>query len=393
MLTSLALIFIIGLLTGGLFKKLGLPSLLGMILTGMILGPYALNILDENLLLISGDLRQIALVIILTRAGLSLNTKELKKIGLPALLMSFVPAILEISAVTLLAPILFDISTIDAALMGSVVAAVSPAVIVPLMLRIKDEGYGQNKNIPQLVLASASLDDIFVIVLFSSLLALASGGEVTVSHFIEIPVSIILGILVGAISGYLLTRFFTIFHFRDSIKILLILSFSFLLLALEDTLTGTIALSGLLAIMSMAVALNQFYPELSTRLSDKYSKLWIGAEVLLFVLVGTTVDLSYATSAGIVAFVLIIGALVFRMLGVFLSLVPSSLNLKERIFVMLAYSPKATVQAAIGSIPLSMGLASGNEIVTVAVLSILITAPIGALSIERSYKRLLKPPS
>lgn len=393
MLTSLALIFIIGLLTGGLFKKLGLPSLLGMILTGMILGPYALNILDENLLLISGDLRQIALVIILTRAGLSLNTKELKKIGLPALLMSFVPAILEISAVTLLAPILFDISTIDAALMGSVVAAVSPAVIVPLMLRIKDEGYGQNKNIPQLVLASASLDDIFVIVLFSSLLALASGGEVTVSHFIEIPVSIILGILVGAISGCLLTHFFTVFHFRDSIKILLILSFSFLLLALEDIFTGTIALSGLLAIMSMAVALNQFYPELSTRLSDKYSKLWIGAEVLLFVLVGTTVDLSYATSAGIVAFVLIIGALVFRMLGVFLSLVPSSLNLKERILVMLAYSPKATVQAAIGSIPLSMGLASGNEIVTVAVLSILITAPIGALAIEHSYKRLLNHPS
>lgn len=389
MLTSLALIFITGLCLGGLFKKLSLPGLIGMIIAGVLLGPYALNLLDDSLLSISSELREIALVIILTRAGLSLNIAELKKIGLPAILMSFIPALLEISAITLLAPLLFDLTYIEAALMGSVVAAVSPAVIVPLMLKIKESGYGQKRGVPQLVLAGASLDDIFVIVLFSSFLTLASGGEVTASHFLTIPVSIISGVMVGVLTGVLLGKLFKAIKLNDIAKILLVLSTSFLLLALEDWLVDVVALSGLLSIMSMGIVLNQLYPSLSKRLSFTYSNLWVGAEILLFVLVGTTVDLSYALSAGVAAILLVVGALIFRIVGVYLSLIPSTLNKKEKVFTMIAYTPKATVQAAIGSVPLSMGLASGHLIVTVAVLSILITAPIGAILIEQSYRKLL----
>lgn len=390
MLTSFALIFIAGLALGGIFKKIALPGLIGMIIAGVIMGPYALDILDDSLLSISADLREIALVIILIRAGLSLNLAELKKIGWPAILMSFVPASFEIGAITLLAPLLFNLTYIEAALMGSVVAAVSPAVIVPLMLRIKDSGYGQKRGIPQLILAGASLDDIFVIVLFTSFLTLASGGVVSAGQFLTIPVSIVLGILVGVLTGFVIGKFFTFIRMNHSVKVLVLLSTSFFLLALEDWLAGTIPLSGLLSIMSMGIVLNQLYPDLSKRLSGTYSKLWIGAEILLFVLVGTTVDLSYALSAGVAAVILVLGALVFRMLGVYLSLTPSTLNNKEKLFTMIAYTPKATVQAAIGGVPLAMGLASGHLIVTVAVLSILITAPIGAFIIEHTFKRFLK---
>jgi len=391
MLTSIALVFLVGMFLGGVFKRLGLPSLIGMIVTGIVLGPYVLNLLDDSLLEISDDLRQMALVIILFRAGLSLNTADLKKIGLPAVLMSFVPAVFEITAILFLAPVLFDVSLVDAAVMGTVVAAVSPAVIVPSMLHVMDEGYGQERRVPQLILAGASMDDIFVIVLFSSFLSLAMGGSVSASSFLEVPIAIVTGILIGLVAGWLLQKFYRSFHMRDSAKIIMLLSVSFLLLELENMLESVVPISGLLAIMAMGLTLNQFYPVLAERLSVKYNKLWVGAQILLFVLVGATVDVSYALNAGGAAVLLILGGLVLRMLGVFLSLLPSSLNTKEKLFTVISYTPKATVQAAIGGVPLAMGLASGQTILTVAVLSILITAPLGSFAIEKTYRKLLSP--
>ncbi|PHV70940.1 potassium transporter [Sporanaerobium hydrogeniformans] len=390
MLTSLALIFLLGLILGSIFSKLKLPSLLGMLFTGILLGPYVLNRLDTSILSISADLRQLALVIILTRAGLALNTHDLKKVGRPAILMCFIPAVFEIIGILLLAPPLLGISLLDAAIMGTVVAAVSPAVIVPRMLKLMEEGYGAKNSIPQLIMAGASVDDIFVIVLFTSFTALAAGGSFTLATILQIPISIILGIVVGILSGLGLVILFKNFHMRDSAKTLILLSIAFLLIALEKALKGTIPLSGLLAVMSMGATLFQKYTPLAKRLSSKFSKLWVGAEILLFVLVGATVDLKYAASAGIIALFIILGALLFRMLGVFLCLLKTNLSLKERIFCMIAYCPKATVQAAIGSIPLAMGLGCGQIVLTVAVLSILITAPLGALGIDISYKHFLE---
>lgn len=390
MLTSIAIILLFGLLVGWIFSKFKLPSLLGMIIVGIILSPYALNLLDESILMISGDLRQIALVIILTRAGLSLDISDLKKVGRPAVLMCFVPACVEILGTVVLAPILLKVSVLEAAVMGSVIAAVSPAVVVPRMIRLLDEGYGKNKSIPQLILAGASVDDVFVIVVFTALTALASTGEMSITSFIQIPISIILGVILGSGAGILLVLFFKKNHMRDSVKILIIVSISFLLLEVQNRLEGTLPVSGLLAIMSMGIMLNQKYDVLASRLSVKYNKLWLGAEVFLFVLVGTTVDLKYVESAGIFAILLIIGAILFRMAGVALSLVKTDLSKKERLFCMVAYTPKATVQAAIGSIPLSMGLDCGNIVLTVAVLSILITAPFGAICVDNLYKRLLE---
>ncbi|MDE6024351.1 MAG: cation:proton antiporter [Lachnospiraceae bacterium] len=390
MLTSIAIILLLGLLVGWIFSKFRLPSLLGMIVVGIILSPYALDLIDESILMISGDLRQIALVIILTRAGLSLDISDLKKVGRPAVLMCFLPACVEIVGTVVLAPILLKVSVLEAAIIGSVIAAVSPAVVVPRMIRLIDEGYGKNKSIPQLILAGASVDDVFVIVVFTAFTALASTGKMSVSSFIQIPISIVLGIILGSGVGILLVIFFKKNHMRDSVKILIILSISFLFLEVENRLKGSIPISGLLAIMSMGIMLKQKYDVLASRLSAKYNKLWIGAEVFLFVLVGTTVDLKYVKSAGIFAVLLIIGALLFRMSGVALSLVKTDLSKKERLFCMLAYTPKATVQAAIGAIPLSMGLDCGNIVVTVAVLSILITAPFGAICVDNLYKRLLE---
>lgn len=390
MLTSIAIILLFGLLVGWIFSKFKLPSLLGMIIVGIILSPYALNLLDESILMISGDLRQIALVIILTRAGLSLDISDLKKVGRPAVLMCFVPACVEILGTVVLAPILLKVSVLEAAVMGSVIAAVSPAVVVPRMIRLLDEGYGKNKSIPQLILAGASVDDVFVIVVFTALTAFASTGEMSITSFIQIPISIILGVILGSGAGILLVLFFKKNHMRDSVKILIIVSISFLLLEVQNRLEGTLPVSGLLAIMSMGIMLNQKYDVLASRLSVKYNKLWLGAEVFLFVLVGTTVDLKYVESAGIFAILLIIGAILFRMAGVALSLVKTDLSKKERLFCMVAYTPKATVQAAIGSIPLSMGLDCGNIVLTVAVLSILITAPFGAICVDNLYKRLLE---
>lgn len=390
MLTSIAIILLLGLLVGWIFSKLRLPSLLGMIVVGIILSPYALHLIDESILMISGDLRQIALVIILTRAGLSLDISDLKRVGRPAVLMCFVPACAEILGTVILAPILLKVSVLDAAVMGSVIAAVSPAVVVPRMIRLIDEGYGKNKGIPQLILAGASVDDVFVIVVFTALTALASTGEISATRFIQIPISIVLGVVFGSGVGLLLVLFFKKNHMRDSVKILIILSISFLLLEMQNRLEGYIPISGLLAIMSMGIMLKQKYDVLASRLSAKYNKLWLGAEVFLFVLVGATVDLKYVESAGIFAVLLIIGALLFRMTGVALSLVKTDLSKKERLFCMVAYTPKATVQAAIGAIPLSMGLDCGNIVLTVAVLSILLTAPFGAICVDNLYKRLLE---
>lgn len=390
MLTSLALIFLCGLLLGSIFQKIKLPPLLGMIITGIILGPHTLNLIDQSVLSISSDLRQIALIIILTRAGLNLDINSLKKVGRPAILMCFVPACFEIIGMVLLAPPFLGISILDALIMGTVVAAVSPAVIVPKMLKLIETGYGKDKSIPQMIMAGASVDDVFVIVLFTSFTGLAQGESFSPISLIQVPISIILGIGLGILIGILLGFFFKKVHMRDSIKVIIILSISFLLVTLENSLKGIVPISGLIAIMSIGISLQKIRSDASKRISTKFSKLWVAAELMLFVLVGATVDIKYAFSAGIMAIVLIFGVLVFRMIGVLICLIKTKLNKKERLFCMIAYCPKATVQAAIGSIPLTMGLSCGNIVLTVAVLSILITAPLGAFFIELLYKRLLK---
>ncbi len=390
MLTSIAIILLLGLLVGWTFSKLKLPNLLGMIIVGIIASPYALNLMDESILMISGDLRQIALVIILTRAGLSLDITDLKKVGRPAILMCFVPACVEMLATVILAPALLRVSTLEAAIIGSVIAAVSPAVIVPRMLRLIEEGYGKKKSIPQMILAGASVDDVFVIVVFTALTTLATTGNISPMSFTQIPVSIMLGIFLGSLIGMGLVFFFKKYHMRDTIKILIILSISFLLLEVENQLEGRIPISALLAIMSMGIVIKQKYDILAVRLSLKYNKMWVGAEIFLFVLVGATVDLRYAVAAGPKAVLLIVGAMLFRMIGVAISLVKTNLSGKEKIFCMAAYTPKATVQAAIGAIPLSMGLECGNIVLTVAVLAILITAPFGAICVDNLYQRLLE---
>lgn len=389
MLTSLSLVFLLGMLLSWGFQKIRLPGLLGMLLTGMILGPYALNVLDESILGISADLRQIALIIILTRAGLSLDIRDLKRVGRPAMLMCFVPACFEIVGMILLAPLLLGISVLDAAVMGAVVGAVSPAVIVPKMLSLMEKGYGVKKSIPQMILAGASVDDVFVIVLFTAFTGLAQGGTFSPASILSVPVSIGMGIAVGGAAGGLLALFFRKVHIRDSAKVVILLSISFLMIGLENRLKGHLPFSGLLAVMSIGIALKKKRYEAAVRLSAKYSKLWVAAEVLLFVLVGAAVDLSYVLKAGAAAVVLILGVLVFRMAGVFLCLLGTDIQWKERVFCMIAYMPKATVQAAIGGVPLAMGLGCGKIVLTVAVLAILITAPLGAFGIEQTYKRLL----
>jgi solute carrier family 9B (sodium/hydrogen exchanger), member 1/2 len=390
MLTSLALIILSGIFMGSIFSKLKLPSLVGMILTGIILGPHMLNLIDGSILGISSELRQIALVIILTRAGLALDIKDLKKVGRPAILMCFVPATFEILGFILLGPKLLGLSLLDSAIMGTVIAAVSPAVIVPRMLKLMNEGYGVKKSIPQLILAGASVDDIFVIVLFTSFTGIATGSSsFSYMSLLEIPISIVLGIILGIMGGLALVYLFKEIHMRDSIKILIILSVSFLFITIENLLKNVIPISGLLAIMSLGATILKTYPKLATRISLKYSKLWVAAEIFLFVLVGATVNIKYALNSGIVAILLILGSLLFRMIGVLVCLIKTELTFKERIFSVIAYMPKATVQAAIGALPLSMGLASGEIILTVAVLSIIITAPLGAFLIDRNYKKLL----
>lgn len=366
MLFSLAVIFLCGMLLGGLCKKLKLPPLLGMLLTGILLGPHALDVLDGSILAISADLRRIALIIILTRAGLNLELADLKRAGRPAVLLCFVPACFEIAGMVLLAPRLLGISVLDAAIMGSVVAAVSPAVIVPKMLRLMEEGRGTRAGIPQMIMAGASVDDVFVIVLFTAFTGLADGGGISAGTLARIPFSIVLGILAGAACGSLLAAVFRRLRLRDSAKVLILLSISFLLVTLEDSLSGRMGFSGLIAVVAAGVALQRKRGEVAARLSAKYAKLWVAAELLLFVLVGATVDLRYAAGAGTKAVLLIFLVLLFRMLGVWVCLLRTRLSLRERAFCMLAYCPKATVQAAIGSIPLGMGLACGDIVLSCA---------------------------
>ncbi len=389
MLFSIALMLLVGMLAGWGCKKLHLPGLLGMIFTGIVLGPFALNLIDGTILSISSELRRIALIIILIRAGLSLDINDLKKVGRPAILMCFVPACFEMTGMIILAPLLLHISYIEAAVMGAVIAAVSPAVIVPKMLKLMDEGYGVNKSVPQMILAGASVDDVFVIVMFSVFTGLAQGNGVSAVSFIRIPVSIILGILIGMAAGTILAIYFKKIHIRDTVKVIIFLCISFLLVTAEDRFSDIIPFASLIAVMCIGIALQRNRKEAAVRLSVKFNKLWVCAEVILFVLVGATVNISYAISAGISAVMLIFGVLLFRMAGVFVCMIKTKLNMRERLFCVISYMPKATVQAAIGGVPLSMGLACGNIVLTVAVLAIIITAPLGAFLIDLTYKRFL----
>lgn len=386
---SLAIILLLGLLLGELFKKLRLPSLLGMLLTGILIGPYALDLIDPTVLELSPQLRKIALIIILARAGMSLNISDLKKVGRPAVLMCFVPACFEIIGMVLLAPKLLGVSVADAAIMGAVVGAVSPAVIVPKMLKITEEGYGKDKSIPQLILAGASVDDVFVIVMFYAFLSLSQTGEVSAMSFVSIPASILLGAAAGLFFGFACGQVFKRFHIRDTVKIIVLLSISLLFVAFEDTFQNKVPFSAIIGVMCIGIAVQKVKPELSPRLSQRYNKLWVAAEIILFVLVGASVDLSYAMRFGLRAILLIFAVLLFRVTGVFICLIKTKLSRMEKLFCMLAYLPKATVQAAIGGIPLSMGLSCGDAVLSVAVLAIIITAPLGAFLIDLTYKKLL----
>lgn len=389
MLYSLALIFILGIVFAELVKKTTLPGLLGMIIVGIIIGPYCLNLLDSEVIKISAQLRKLALIIILTSAGLTINIQDLKQIGRPALLMSFVPACFEITGVTIIAPLFFNISHVEAALMGSVIAAVSPAVVVPRMLKLIKNKWGTNKKIPQLLIAGSSVDDIFDIVIFTALLSLVQKGTVNALVFAQIPISIVLGIALGVIVGMALNVFFNKVKLDHTIMVLITLSFSFVLVHIEELLKGTVPISGLLAIMSMGVSINQKSPRVADQLYKQYTSLWTAAQILLFVLVGTCVNISYALQAVGAGACILCFSLMSRMTGVATCVLKTKLTIKERLFCMVSYTPKATVQAAIGAVPLAMNLKCGQTILTIAVLSILMTAPLGALIIDKTYKKLL----
>ena len=393
MLFSIAAILLVGMSMGYICKKIHLPSLTGMILTGIVLGPFVLDMIDSSILNISADLRKIALIIILTRAGLSLDINDLKRVGRPAILMCFVPACFEILGMVILAPKLLGITVLEAAIMGAVVGAVSPAVIVPKMIKLMDEGYGADKSIPQLILAGASVDDVFVIVMFTAFTGLAQGTDISIQSFINIPISIVIGAVAGLLIGWLLAKFFEKQHMRDTVKVVIILCICFLLVTFEDAFGEIIPFAALIGVMAIGIALQKKREVVAVRLSAKFNKLWVIAEVMLFVLVGASVDIKYALDAGIVSVILIFGVLVFRMIGVWFCLLKTKLNKKERVFCMIAYSPKATVQAAIGGVPLAMGLACGNIVLTIAVVAILITAPLGAFMIEATYKKFLNHPT
>ena len=396
MLTSLALIFLVGLSAAAICGYLHLPRIIGMLFTGIILGPHVLGLLDDKILSISSELRQIALIIILLQAGLSLNLADLKKVGRPAVMMAFVPASFEICGYLLCAPMILGITRIESAVMGAVLAAVSPAVVVPRMVQLMENRYGTEKSIPQMILAGASCDDIFVIVLFSTFAGMAQGGTADFTQFLNIPVSIVLGILLGAAVGYLLSLFFETayakeHYVRNSMKVIVVLGLSFLLMAVETWAKPYVSVSGLLAVVSMACVLKMKCPKsVSGRLSEKFGKLWIAAEVVLFVMVGAAVDIRYTATAGGAAVVMILLALIFRAAGVCVCMAGTALNKKERLFTVIAYLPKATVQAAIGSVPMAMGLSCGQIVLSVAVLAILITAPLGAIGMDVTYRRLLK---
>lgn len=395
MLTSLAYVFLVGLAMASICQRIKLPRIIGMLITGIVLGPFVLNLLDPTILGISSELRRMALIIILIKAGLSLDISDLKRVGRPAILMSFLPAVMELLAFVLLASSLLHVTLLEAAIMGAVLGAVSPAVVVPKMVQLMETHYGTDKSIPQLILAGASLDDVFVIVLFSTFVGMEQGGSASVMDFVNVPISIVLGIGLGVVVGIAIARFWEFEYnhghlVRNSVKVIIILGMSFLLMAVETWLEGRIAVSGLLAVMSMACAIQMKSIEsVVHRLSAKFGKLWLAAEVILFVLVGAAVDIRYTLEAGGMAILLILLTLVFRSIGVLICLIKTPLNMKERLFCVIAYIPKATVQAAIGSVPLSLGLPCGKIVLSIAVLSIIITAPLGAFGMDVTYKRLL----
>lgn len=399
MLTSLSLIFLVGLAMAAICRQIKLPRIIGMLLTGIVLGPYVLNVLDPSILSISADLRKMALIIILLKAGLSLDLKDLKKAGRPAILLSFVPASCEILGYVLFAPVILGVNRVEAAVMGAVLAAVSPAVVVPRMVSLMEKKYGTKKAVPQMIMAGASCDDIFVIVLFTTFLSMAQGDGVNMINFLNIPVSLLLGILLGMVTGYGLYLFFETSYahkhcVRNSMKVIIILGFAFLLIAVEGWLEGKVSISGYLAVVSMACMLKlKSTSFVSKRLSEKFGKLWLAAEVILFVLVGAAVDIRYMLKAGIAAVLMIFTALVFRTIGVLLCMIKTDLTWKERLFCVIAYLPKATVQAAIGSVPLVAGLPCGEIVLSVAVMAIILTAPLGAIGMDATYQKLLKKES
>ena len=389
MLMSLCVIMLSGLLLGWICKKIRFPSLFGMIIAGIIIGPYALNLVDQSVLDVSSDIRRIALIVILIRAGLKLDLSDLKKVGRPAVLMCFVPACFEIVGMVVLAPILLNISFLDAAIMGAVIGAVSPAVIVPRMIKLIDEEYGTDKGIPQMILAGASVDDVFVIVMFTTFTGLAQGGEVSIMRFLNIPVSIVTGVIVGLIAGFLFVKWFSNINIRATVKAIIVLSVSFALWAFEDSFK-MVPFASLIAIMAIGIGIKKWGSHYAKELSGKYDKMWAVAEIFLFVLVGASVAIDSAVSAGVSAIILVLGVLVFRMVGVFVCILGTKLSMKEKLFCMIAYTPKATVQAAIGGLPLAMGLPSGQMVLTVSVIAILLTAPLGAFGIELTYQKFLK---
>lgn len=389
MLFSLSIILILGFSLSGILNRFKIPGLLGLIFTGIILGPQGLDLINMDILNISKDLREIALIVILLRAGLSLDLKDLKKVGRPALLLSFVPATFEIVAVMILAPVLLGVTPLEAAIMGAVLGAVSPAVVVPRMIHLMEGGFGRKKRIPQMIMAGASVDDIYVIVLFTAFLGLYGGNEISARTLLLVPVSVILGLILGIMGGLIMVKVFSWLHIRDTVKVLIILSTSFLFMSLEKFAASAVPLSGLLAVMALGGTILKMRENLAQRLVGKFSKIWVGAEILLFVLVGAAVEIHALSGAGFRSVLLILGALLFRVSGVFLSLLKTGLDRKEKIFTSVAYLPKATVQAAIGSIPLAQGVAAGSTILTVAVLAILLTAPLGAIGIDRLHGKLL----
>lgn len=395
MLLSLAIIFLAGLFAAAVFERIGLPRIIGMLGVGIVVSPYVLGLLDDSILGISSELRQIALIIILIKAGLSLDLSDLKKVGRPAVIMSFVPACCEIVGYVVFAPLLLGVNRIEAAVMGAVLSAVSPAVVVPRMVRLIEEKYGTDKSIPQMILAGASCDDIFVIILFSTFVTMAQGGTVHAADFLNIPISIVLGVIMGALVGMAVYFLFESSYkhnrkIRSSTKVIIMLGTAFLLMSIETLAKPYVAVSGLLAVVAMACVIKlKSEKRVTARLSEKFGKLWIAAEVVLFVLVGAAVDVRYTLTAGISAVLMIFAALAFKAVGVFICMLGTKLSAKERLFCVIAYLPKATVQAAIGSVPLSLGLPCGKIVLSVAVLAILITAPLGSIGIDRSYKHLL----
>jgi len=390
MLLSISIITLTALLLSQLFTKLKLPGIIGMLVTGIILGPFVLDLISPSILSLSADLRQIALIVILIRAGLSLDLEDLKKIGRPALLLSFIPATIEMIAVIIFAPIFFGISYLDAAIMGAIIAAVSPAVVVPRMIKLMESGYGREKKIPQLIMAGASIDDVYVIVVFTALIQVYQGSNVSLLTFLFIPISIVLGVFLGIMVGIVLSWYFKKFHMRDTIKVLIIFSIGFLFIVLEKTVSEYLPISGLVGIMALGGTILKKHMVLAKRLVGKFEKIWVIAEIMLFVLVGAAVDITVIANVGLLALLLIVISMVFRMIGVLIALIRTKLNPKEKLFVGISYSPKATVQAAIGAIPLSLGISSGNLILTVAVLAIIITAPFGAILMDKTYKKLLE---